>query len=285
MRRRPARRKAAGFAGLASLPLVRYTPPNSLAATVQSGFAIKFAAGEQPGSIRIALRMRVCQAIAAGLGVVEPYQGKYCFKFKHTVGATPVYSFILPLILNQTYYYPEGLTSLVNLFNMWKVHRSCIEYEPRQGTSNNSTSFTLGYVEDIEWFESRALLFASGVALPNEFSISALSNSCTNNGWSPCEVYSTHRDKKERYLSYQNQLQDINFLDAGNNPAELRQSICGAYMIASENANGATGDIVLGDIYLCIDMTLSEFNLAGRAFDPEPLRKEEKYRERERKLR
>jgi len=193
--------------------------------------------------------------VHAGTATTSPWGTFVCFKFGP--GATQ-YSFIIPITLTNSFYFPTFMATLARLFNFFYVHKAVLIYEPRSATTTE-LGFVMAAVNDPEWFESHALA-PGGVAAPTEAALVTLMGSCTSNTWSPCTVQARPDSKQKLYTAGTSDVTDLNF--ASEPAAEIRQAVSSTFAIASSNISVQTADRLLGDVYLDLDVEFCEMSLA-----------------------
>lgn len=220
--------------------------PISYSKTVMSGVQTKFLAGRNSKCTRLQIRFKVCRVTTADPGVLGvAFRGP---SNEH---------WDLPLNLNNSFYFPSYITTLVRLFDYFYINAAVIEYESRSITVNDS-SFVMAYVQDPAWFEAKGQL-STGGAYPSEDAVTSLSNACTNVAYRNCKV-SANVDRNVKYFASGDDLSGlVNYGLA--HAADMRQNTAGSFMI--QGSKGTMGDgVLLGDLYMFLDVELCELSLA-----------------------
>lgn len=217
--------------------------PVSKVPTVRSGTSVKWYPGKAENSTRMIIRFRAAQIIIEAAGT-------YVY-FKVNGGTTHE----LPLLLANSFYWPDYIYSFVRHFNYLNIRRANCIYEPRSITTKDP-SFVMGFVDDIAWLEAHGQT-TGGFGLPTEPAITSLGSACTSVAYGPCEV----RGKPIRgRVNVAGPLVSTRIDFSVANAAELRQSCPGMFLIQGTPGT-ATAGTVLGDVYMELDIECIEFSI------------------------
>lgn len=244
-------RRQAGKSRLPPLVTKLSYAPVSKIPTIRSGPFLRWGAGRTPGCSRLNIRFRVAQVVQRATGSAAPYTSLTTFQCAGG-GITS----ILPLTFCNTFYYPTFITNLTRLFSFYYLNNVKLTYEPRTGTQADK-GFVLSFVEDIEWFESHGLL-VTGQAVPDEASLVTRTGSCTSNTWDSCEVKAVVDKKRKFFTAGSSLTSNLDF--STENPATLRQTVGGSFAV-SGTFNLTAIPILLGDVYMDLDIELCDFSL------------------------
>lgn len=226
--------------------------PMSYAPSVFSGMQVKFGQGRTQNCIRLMIRFRVAQVM-----VVFANYPTIPIRFVFNGNA----SNDLPLLYNNVLYYPSYITTLCNLFDYNFTNKCKISYKPRV-TVNNDASFSMAYIQDPAWFESHSQLLG-GYATPSETAITSISNACTDVSYRACSVSASPDKTKKFYNAGPNTGGQIYY--PTNTTADLRNSVNGSFMIAGTVITPPTANVVLGDVYMDLDVEFCEMSTAINA--------------------
>jgi len=218
---------------------------------VKSGVKVRFSGAGDRLTINFRFRLAQVAVNAGATGII--------FLTSNTGAGTGVSQDIV-FFPAAAFYFPIFVTTLFNLFELYKLNAARIQYEPRINTSSTA-SFVIAAPEDPMWPDSHGQLTA-GKSTPTETSLTSLEDSCTVVSYGKCDLnIPCNSGRAKEGMLYTAGFAGGSALNYSTTPTSvIRDCAAGILLIAGTPGNQAAST-VLGDVYCEMSMTLKEFTI------------------------